>query len=84
MIKYRLKSLIADKEYKDGDPLRMEAIAKATKLHRTTLSKIANKKGYKTTTDVLDRLCKYFGVSLAELAEYVPDKDNSDEDTKTK
>lgn len=75
---------MAEKEYKDGVRITMDTIADATNLHRATLSKVANTKGYKTTTDVLDRLCKYFGVSLGELAEYVPDEEISDKDTTNK
>ena len=38
-----------------------------------TLSKIVNERGYNTGSENLDRLCKYFGCSLSELAEFVND-----------
>ena len=55
MIRYRLKELIAEKEFQDGKRLTLEKLAKDTGLHRTTLSKIANNKGYNATTDILDK-----------------------------
>ena len=71
MIRFRLKELIADKEFNDGKRITYEDISKATGVHRTTLSKIANQKGYNTTTDVLDKLCIYFGVELEKVASYI-------------
>ena len=71
MIRYKLKELMAKKQFADDSRITMEIVAKATGIHRTTLSKIANIKGYKTSTDVLDRLCDYFDATLGELAEYV-------------
>jgi putative transcriptional regulator len=44
-----------------------------TDIHRSTLSKLSSTKGYNCGTDVLDRLCKFFGCELHEIAEYVPD-----------
>lgn len=70
MIRFRLKELIADKEFNEGRRITYEDISKATGVHRTTLSKIANQKGYNTTTDVLDKLCIYFGVSLDKVATF--------------
>lgn len=62
---------MADKQFTDDSRVTMEIVSNATGIHRTTLSKIANVKGYKTSTDVLDRLCEYFDVDLSRLAEYV-------------
>lgn len=54
----------------------MEDIALDTGVHRTTLSKIANVRGYNTTTDVVDKLCRYFdGCSVDKIMEYVADED---------
>lgn len=73
MIRFRLKELIADKEFKEGRRVPMEEIANATAIHRTTLSKIANQKGYNTTTDILDKLCIFFDVPLEKVAEHIDD-----------
>lgn len=69
MIRFRLKELIADKEFKEGRRITLEEVSRETGIHRTTLSKIANQKGYVTNTDVLDRLCCYFDVQIGEIAE---------------
>lgn len=71
MIRFRLKELIAEKEFREGRRITYDEIAGATGIHRTTLSKIANQKGYNTTTDVLDKLCGYFGVGVDQVAQFV-------------
>lgn len=83
MIRFRLKELIAEKEFQEDRRITLEEVSRETGIHRTTLSKIANQKGYVTNTDVLDRLCGFFGVSTNLVAEhidsYIPtenDKDN--------
>ena len=62
---------MSEKQFTDGNRVTMEMVSNATGIHRTTLSKIANVKGYKTSTDVLDRLCQYFDVPLEQLDEFV-------------
>lgn len=74
MIRYRLRELLADKAFNESRTITMEEVARETGLHRMTLSRMANKRGYVTRTDVLDRLCAFFGCGLAQLAEYVPDE----------
>jgi putative transcriptional regulator len=74
MIRFRLKELIADKEFNENRRITFDELSKSTGIHRTTLSKIANQKGYNTTTDVLDKLCVYFGVELDRVASYTPDE----------
>jgi len=73
MIRFRLKELIVDKEFKENRRVSMDEISAATGVHRTTLSRIANQKGYNATTDVLDKLCAFFQVPLGKVAEYVDD-----------
>jgi len=74
MIRFRLKELMADKEFNEDRRITFDELSKSTGIHRTTLSKIANQKGYNTTTDVLDKLCAYFGVELDKVASYTPDE----------
>ncbi len=74
MIRYRLKELIANKGFQEGRRVTLEEVAKETGVHRTTLSKIANQKGYKTNTEVLDKLCKFFNVEIGQVAEYLEDE----------
>lgn len=72
MIRYRLRELMADKAFREDRRITFEEVSVATGVNRTTLSKMANQRGYNTTTDNLDQLCRYFGCALGDLAEYVP------------
>lgn len=71
MIRFRLKELIAEKGFQEGRRITLDEVSKKTGIHRTTLSKIANQRGYNTTTDVLDRLCQYFNVEIEKVAQHV-------------
>lgn len=73
MIRFRLKELIAEKEFQEGRRVTLEEVSRETGVHRTTLSKIANQKGYTTNTDVLDKLCTFFCVEISSVAEHIPD-----------
>jgi len=72
MIRFRLKELMADKGFKEERRITMDEVSKETGIHRTTLSKIANQKGYVTNTNVLDQLCTYFGYLSARLRSICP------------
>jgi len=72
VIRFRLKELIADREFHADKRITFEEIGSATGIHRTTLSKIANQRGYNTTTDNLDKLCSYFGCPIEQLIEHLP------------
>lgn len=71
MIRFRLKELIADYEFREQRRLTLEEISRVTGIHRTTLSKIARRQGYNTTTDYLDRLCEFFNCKVEMLIEHV-------------
>ena len=71
MLRFRLRELIAEKQFQEGKRVTLEEIASATGIHRTTLSKIQNVKGYNTTTDVLDRLCDFFDCEIGDLVQRV-------------
>ncbi|WP_275685533.1 helix-turn-helix domain-containing protein [Scleromatobacter humisilvae] len=73
MIRFRLRERMADKSFKSGQRVTLESVAEATGIHRATLSKIASQRAYNTTTDVLEKLCRFFECSWSEIAEYVPD-----------
>lgn len=71
MIRFKLKQLIADKEFREGRRITIAEVAKETGIHRMTLSKIANHRSYSTVTDNVDALCAYFDCDVGELMEYV-------------
>ena len=68
---------MADLAFKTNKRVTMDLVAEGTGVHRATLSKIASQRHCNTTTDNLDALCRFFGCSLGELAEYVPDATES-------
>lgn len=72
MIRFRLKELIAEKEFQEGRRVTVHEISEATGIARTTLSRILNQPGWSTRTEYLDRLCAYFDCRIEELVEYVP------------
>ena len=73
MLRFKIKELIGKKEFEEGRRVTISEIANATGIHRMTLSKMINQRGYNTGTDNLDRLCKYFDCQIQDLVEYVPD-----------
>ena len=79
VIRFRLKELMADFQFTNARRLTMEELAEQTGIHRATLSKIAGRRGYSTTTDNLDRLCTFFRCPLDKLAEYIPVEQKSNE-----
>lgn len=74
MIRFRLKERIADLSFKTGRKITLDEVAAGTGIHRATLSKIGTKKGYNSSTDVLDRLCTFFSCRIEELIEHVPEQ----------
>ena len=73
MVRFRLAEQIEKKQFQESRRITVQEVAEATGVNRMTLSKILNHKGYSTGTDILDRLCTYFGCRIEELVEYVPD-----------
>ena len=75
MIRFRLREMIIDKEFKEGRRITLEEIARGTEIQRTTLSRISGQRGYNTTTDNIDKLCRFFGCSVDKLMEYIPNEE---------
>lgn len=73
MIRFHLAKLMADKGFSERRRLELGDISEATGIHRSTLSRVLNRPGVNLTADNMSRLCAYFGCTLGELAEYVPD-----------
>lgn len=80
MIRYRLRELMAEAHFKSGQRMTFDEIANETGIHRTTLSKIANHRSYNTTTDNIDKLCRFFDCQVSDLMEYVASADDAKKD----
>ncbi len=76
MIRFRLRELMADLQFRTGKRITFEEIANETGIHRTTLSKIVNQRNYNTTTENIDKLCIFFKCQVSDLMEHVDEVDN--------
>ena len=73
MIRFRLAELIADKAFAERRVVPLSEVAQATGIHRATLSKIANQPGANIGTEIIDKLCRYFGCQPGDLLRYIED-----------
>jgi putative transcriptional regulator len=73
MLRFHLRELIADYQFRHGTRLTLIALSAATGIHRTTLTKLANQKGYNATAESIDRLCKFFDCPVEALVTRVAD-----------
>lgn len=77
MIRFRLAELIADKSFKERRVVTVSEIAQATGIHRATLSKVANQPGANIGTEIIDKLCRYFGCQPGDLMTFIDDMPQS-------
>ncbi len=79
MLRFRIKELIADKSFKEGQRITMTRVADESGVNRVSLSKMANQKEFSTVTSNLDLLCAYFKCDIGDLVEYVSEDDYSED-----
>lgn len=72
VLRFKVKELIADKEFNEERKVTIAEVAEACGMNRMTLTKICNQKGYSTVTDNLDKLCDYFDCKIEDLVLRVP------------
>jgi putative transcriptional regulator len=73
LIRFKLGEQLEKKQFRDSRRITLQEVSDATAINRSTLSKILNQRGYSTGTDIVDKLCAYFGCTVSDLLEYVPD-----------
>ncbi len=73
MVKYNLKTLIAEKKRRENRNITYREISSRTGISKVTLSKIARKPGYNTAVSIVEKLCLYFKCSPNDLITIVPD-----------
>jgi putative transcriptional regulator len=76
MLRFKIKEMIAKKEFAGDRRITIGEVAEATGMNRMTLSKMINQRGYNTGTENLDQLCRYFECQVEDLIEYVPEANN--------
>lgn len=75
MIQFHFKRLLADKEFREKRVISIIEVAEKTGVSRVTLSKIANSKGdYHTSTEIIEKLCLYFGCTPNDLMTIFPEE----------
>lgn len=77
MIRFRLAELIAEKSFRERRAISMTEVAEGSGVHRATLSKMANQPGTNVSTDLVDKLCRYFACQAGDLLTYVNDEEGS-------
>ncbi|HEL3840452.1 TPA: helix-turn-helix transcriptional regulator [Stenotrophomonas maltophilia] len=78
MLRYKLKELIADQEFRERRRVTIQELAKATGITRNTLSKMLNQHGASVRSENLDRLCAYFDCRIEQLIVYLPEPSDID------
>jgi putative transcriptional regulator len=77
MIRYHLRRCMDDYEFKNGTTLTIMQLAETTGIHRATLSKMLHERGCNITTEVINRLCTFFGVPVHQLMEHIPSEQDN-------
>ncbi|MBI3794546.1 MAG: helix-turn-helix transcriptional regulator [Nitrospinae bacterium] len=72
MIKFRLKELMARLEVEYGRKITFEMLSKYTGISRQTLARIASPKGCNTSTESMERLCRFFKCGPDQLLLFDP------------
>lgn len=74
-IKFRLKSLIEQKEIVENRRITYRDIAFEADVSTNTLTQMANQKMKQIGLVTIDKLCKYFDCTPGDLLIYVPDEE---------
>jgi len=68
MIKCNLSRMMGERKLKISD------LARETSINRGTLTRMYHETAERLELDVLSSLCQYFGCTIAEILEYIPDQ----------
>jgi putative transcriptional regulator len=69
MIKCHLSRIMGERK------LRIADVARATGLHRNTVTLLYQETATRIDIDAIDRLCRFFTLQVGDLFEYVPEND---------
>lgn len=75
MIRVLLKQMLDEKSFRERRRITLGEVSQETGISTATLTRVANRPGYNTNTDTIDRLCWYLGCTPAELLQYIPEDD---------
>lgn len=72
MIKFRLKEMMAKLEVEHGRKLTFDLLSRYTGISRQTLARIASPKGCNTSTENMERLCRFFKCAPEQILIFDP------------
>jgi len=75
MLRFKIKEILSKKEFEKGRRITIAEVAEGAGIHRVTLSRMINKKGLSTSTEHLDKLCRYFNCKIEDIVEYISDEE---------
>ncbi len=67
MIRILFNQLLDEKSFRERKRITISDVCEATGLSRPTVSRIANVPGYVTSTETIERLCRYFQCAPGDL-----------------
>lgn len=74
MVKFNLKELVAQKSFEENRTISLHEVARDTGIGVATVSRIANSRGrFHTSTQQIEKLCRYFGCTPNDLITLLPD-----------
>lgn len=71
MIRVLLVQRLDDKSFSEGRKIPLKEVSDVTGIGRATLTRIANKPDYITSTEIIDKLCDYFACEPGDLLQKV-------------
>ncbi|MDM4771160.1 helix-turn-helix transcriptional regulator [Solimonas sp. SE-A11] len=74
MIRILFAQMLDEKAFRERRKITLNDVSDETGLSRPTVSRIANVPGYKTGTDTLDVLCRYFQCQPGSLLTWVDEQ----------
>ncbi|MBP6902889.1 MAG: helix-turn-helix transcriptional regulator [Burkholderiaceae bacterium] len=66
---------MAELSFRRGHRVELQEVAEATGIHRTTLYRMVNLRGYNASLSNIDALCRFFACGVGDVAVYVADED---------
>ncbi len=76
MIRVLFNQMLDEKRFRERRRISLGDVCAETGLSRPTVSRLANVPGYVTSTETIEKLCRYFGCTpgdLLVLIDEVPD-----------
>jgi len=74
VIRILFRQLLDEKSFRERRRISLDEVCEETGLSRPTVSRVANIPGHVTSTETIERLCRYFGCTPGELLVLVDEK----------